>query len=129
MPFLVRIRFKQRFSDLLLAFKQKVIAPGPRTGRGLLVLEPADYSQENRRSWFYSPNLRRVFRAPYNGLDTPALNADGLRLSDEFDMFNGTPYLFEWKLLGKREIYVPYNAYRLHSDTLDYAEYCAPPPH
>ena len=113
---------KEKFPGLLFSFKQKVISPGARAGLGLLVVEPLDYSQKGRSSWRYSPDLRRVFRTPFAGLDNPAPNSDALRIVDEFDMFNGTPFLFEWKLLGKREIYIPYNAYRLHSDDLDYAD-------
>jgi hypothetical protein len=31
-------------------------------------------------------------------------------------MFNGAPDRYEWKLVGKKEMLVPYNSYRLHSD-------------
>jgi hypothetical protein len=37
-------------------------------------------------------------------------------------MFNGAPDRYEWKLLGKRELIVPYNSYRLHSDKVTYDE-------
>jgi hypothetical protein len=113
---------KTRFPDILAAFKQKLVSPGSRSGFGQLSLEPLDYSDQNRNSWLYSANLRRVFRTPFAGLDTPAPNSDALRTVDQFDMFNGTPYLFNWTLLGKREIYVPYNAYRLHSKELAYSD-------
>ena len=38
------------------------------------------------------------------------------------DMFNGALDRFDWQLIGKREMYVPYNAYRAHSDDLDYGD-------
>jgi hypothetical protein len=41
---------------------------------------------------------------------------------DELDLFNGPPDRFEWQLLGKRELYVPYNAYRLHGDDVGAGE-------
>jgi hypothetical protein len=34
---------------------------------------------------------------------------------DDFWLFNGPPDRFDWELLGKREMLIPYNAYRLHS--------------
>jgi hypothetical protein len=37
-------------------------------------------------------------------------------------MFNGSPQRYDWKLIGKREIYVPYNAYRLQDGKLKYAD-------
>jgi hypothetical protein len=32
-----------------------------------------------------------------------------MRTSDQFDMFNGSPDKYYWKLVGKKEIYIPYN--------------------
>ena len=33
-------------------------------------------------------------------------------------MFNGAPDRYDWKLVGKKEMLVPYNAYKLHSNTV-----------
>jgi mannose-6-phosphate isomerase-like protein (cupin superfamily) len=41
-------------------------------------------------------------------------------------MYNGSPERYDWELLGKKEIYVPYNSYRLHSDELSYDELLQP---
>jgi len=30
-------------------------------------------------------------------------------------MYNGSPERYNWKLVGKQELYVPYNSYKLHS--------------
>ena len=106
------------FPNLLLAYKQKVIAPGFITGNGALALDSLNHNKARRETWLYSPDLRRVLRAPFSGHDNPMLNSDALRFNDEGDMFNGSPALFDWTLLGKREIYIPYNAYRLHSGQL-----------
>jgi hypothetical protein len=113
---------KMRFPSLLAAFKQKVVSPGALAGFGQLTLEPWDFTSGDRNTWVYSPDLRRVFRTPFSGFDNPAPNTDSLRFADENDMFNGSPYLFDWTLKGKREIYVPYNAYRLHSNKHSYAD-------
>jgi len=110
---------KTRFPDLLGAFKQKVLAPGFLAGSGRLAVESINYNDVQRLSWIYSPDLRRVLRSPFSGYDNPSPNTDALRFNDEIDMFNGSPALFSWELLGKRELYIPYNAYRLHSDALE----------
>ena len=109
---------KARFPDLLGAFKQKVMAPAFLSGSGRLAVDSINYNNVRRMSWLYSPDLRRVLRTPFGGYDNPSPNTDALRFNDELDMFNGSPVLFDWKLLGKREIYIPYNAYRLHSGAL-----------
>jgi ligand-binding sensor domain-containing protein len=49
-----------------------------------------------------------------------------MRTSDQFDMFNGAPDRYEWKLVGKKEMYVPYNSYKLHSDSLKYDDILKP---
>ncbi len=101
-----------------MGFMQKILAPGSEAGFGQLLLDTHNYVAAQRQSWVYNPNLRRVLRAPLRGFDSPAPQSDGLRLQDENDMFNGSPALFDWKLLGKRELYIPYNAYRLETDGL-----------
>ena len=111
---------ESRYPHTSIAFKQKILAPGALTGFGHLLLEPLDYTRQQRQSWVYNANLRRVMRRPTAGFDAPAPQSDGLRFQDEMDMFNGSPALFDWKLLGKREFYIPYNDYKLHSGAGDY---------
>ena len=106
------------YPNLLLAFKKKVFAPGFITGSGLLVHDFLNINKARRQTWIYSPDLRRVLRTPFSGYDNPTANTDSLRFNDEGDMYNGSPSLFNWTLLGKREMYIPYNAYRLHSGEL-----------
>jgi hypothetical protein len=108
--------FKRAHPNVMLALKSKIIAPDLRSGDGFLVIEPIDQTRDPRKTWNYSRSLRRVLRNPYFGYDHPAPDSDGLRTVDEFDLFNGPPDRFEWQLHGKRELYVPYNAYRLHGD-------------
>lgn len=52
--------------------------------------------------------------------------SDGLRTTDDFDMFNGSPSRYNWELVGKQEVLIPYNDYRLHSDKLDYEDILTP---
>ena len=59
-------------------------------------------------------------RAPNVAFGNPGTASDGLRTSDQLDLFNGSPERYDWTLVGKREIYVPYNSYLLHSDKLKY---------
>jgi hypothetical protein len=54
--------------------------------------------------------------------DTPALGANGLLHEDQSEGYSGSPGRYEWKLRGKRELFVPYNAYRLHDEAVAYSE-------
>ena len=104
--------------NVILFFIQETIAPARLAGEILLVHETLDQTKEQRKAWLYNPGQRRVRRAPNVAFDNPGTASDGLRTSDQFDIFNGSPERYDWKLVGKQEIIVPYNAYPLHSNKL-----------
>ncbi len=100
----------------LLLFLQEVIAPARLAGQILLVHETLDQVKEPRKAWTYNPGQRRVRLAPNIAYDNPGTASDGQRTSDQLDMYNGAPDRYDWKLVGKKEHYIPYNSYKLHSD-------------
>ena len=102
--------------NVIVLFIQETTAPARLAGEILLVHETLDQSKEQRRAWLYNPGQRRVRRAPNVAFDNPGTGSDGLRTSDQFDLYNGSPERYDWKLVGKQEIVVPYNAYKLHSN-------------
>ncbi len=105
-------------SNTLIYFKQAVTSPARLAGSILVAHETMDQVKEPRRAWVYNAGRRRVARAPNIAYDNPGTAADGQRTSDQFDMYNGAPDRYEWKLVGKKEMIVPYNSYKLHSDKL-----------
>jgi hypothetical protein len=113
-------------SNTLIYFKQAPIAPARVAGSILIAHETMDQVKEPRRAWVYNAGRRRVTRAPNVAYDNPGTNADGQRTSDQFDMFNGAPDRYEWTLVGKKEMIVPYNSYKLHSDKLKTADILKP---
>ena len=102
--------------NVIAYFIQETIAPARLAGEILLVHETLDQAKENRRAWLYNPGQRRVRRAPNVAFDNPGTGSDGLRTSDQFDVYNGSPERYNWKLVGRKEMYIPYNSYMLHSD-------------
>ncbi len=117
---------EEKLGNILLFFKQRVLAPARLAGGILLVHETLDQVKENRRAWFYNKGQRRVRRAPNVAYDNPGVGSDGMRTNDQFDMFNGAIDRYDWKLVGKREVYVPYNSYKLHNDKLKYSDILTP---
>ena len=107
-------------SNILFYFKQRVTAPSRLAGNVLLVHETLDQIKEPRMAWLYNAGQRRVRRAPQVSYDGPGTAADGLRTSDNLDMYNGAPDRYEWKLNGKKEMYISYNNYELDSPKLKY---------
>jgi len=110
----------------LYNFIGKFLSPASMVGNIALVYEPVDQVKEPRSAWTYSFGQRRVRRAPIIAYDTPVEGSEGLITNDDYDAFNGAPDRYDWKLLGKREIYVGYNAYRVASKKLKYEEILKP---
>lgn len=113
---------EEKLNNRILLFKQEVVAPARLAGNVLLVHETLNQVKEPRAAWVYNPGQRRVRRAPNVAYDNPGTASDSLRTSDQFDMFNGAPDRYDWKLIGKKEMYIPYNSYKLHSDKLKYKD-------
>lgn len=108
--------------NVLVYFMQRVTAPARLTGNVLLVHETINQLEEPRKAWIYNAGQRRVRRAPQVAYDGPGTAADGLRTADNFDLFSGAPDKYNWKLLGKKEIYIPYNNYELASKANSYKD-------
>ncbi|HHS7809988.1 MULTISPECIES: DUF1329 domain-containing protein [Pseudomonas] len=108
--------------NILFYFKQKVTAPARLAGTVLLVHETLDQVKEPRKAWVYATGQRRVRQAPQVSYDGPGTAADGLRTSDNLDMYNGAPDRYDWKLEGKKEMYIASNSYKIDSPTLKYAD-------
>ncbi len=113
-------------NNVILYFKQKVIAPARLAGFILLAHETLNQIKQPRNAWTYNTGQRRVRRAPNVAYDNPGTASDGLRTSDQFDMFNGAPDRYDWKLVGRKEMIVPYNDYKLHSKDVKYKDILTP---
>ena len=117
---------EEELDNTMILFKQKVLAPARLAGDLLLAHETMNQVLEPRSAWVYNPGQRRVRRAPNVAYDNPGTTSDGLRTADQFDMFNGAVDRYDWTLVGKRELYVPYNSYRLHGADLAFDDILAP---
>ena len=113
-------------NNVIILFKQRVMAPARLVGQIFLAHETMNQAKQHRMSWIYNPGQRRVRRAPNVAFDNPGTASDGLRTSDQLDMYNGSPQRYNWELVGKKEIYVPYNAYKLDSSELSYKDILQP---
>ncbi|NVK24355.1 MAG: DUF1329 domain-containing protein [Gammaproteobacteria bacterium] len=109
-------------SNIVFRFRQQITEPARLAGTALLVHETLDQIKKPRQAWTYNSGQRRVRRAPNVAYDAPGSASDGLRTTDDFDMYNGAPDRYNWKLVGKQELLIPYNSYKLHSDSLQYED-------
>ena len=88
--------------------------------------EPVHFGKDKRLAWSYDPGTRRVRQVPEYGFDQPMAGTGGKMTIDQDRLFNGAPLRYDWKSLGKKEIYVPANTYRLHGNDVKYADLLKP---
>lgn len=111
-----------RKDNILYYYKQRVTAPARLAGTVVLAHETINQVKEPRLAWVYNAGQRRVRRAPQLAYDGPGTASDGLRTSDNLDLYNGAPNRYDWKLIGKQEMYIAYNNYKLDSPQLKYSD-------
>ncbi|WP_433771637.1 DUF1329 domain-containing protein [Pseudomonas putida] len=96
---------------LLTRARANYSGPARRAGEAVMTF---DYTatERGRKAFQYLPGQRRVRLAPDLAYDTPNASTSGMSTIDDINLFNGRMDRFDWKLAGKKEMYVPYNAYR-----------------
>src|SRR5262249_6805568 len=100
-------------TDTFYRLKVQYTGPARRSGEALMVIDPLNPVERGRRAWQYLPGQRRVKLAPDISYDTPNPGTGGATTYDDAFVFNGQMDRFDFKLVGKREMYIPYNTYRL----------------
>ena len=108
--------------NILYYFASELLPPSRDNGRALLVHETIDQVASPRSAWIYNPGQRRVRRAPTLAYDTPI---DGI-YADDTDMYNGATDRYDWKLVGKQTLLVPYHNYAMEKQGREVAELVKP---
>ncbi|MDT8303561.1 MAG: DUF1329 domain-containing protein, partial [Sedimentisphaerales bacterium] len=93
--------------------KAVILMSGPpvRAGEGSAVWANKDSSED--AAWSYFPGQRRVRQLPSPCCDTPNPGLSGLATFDEIANWFGRTVRYDWKIIGKKEVYLPYNENRL----------------
>ncbi len=81
-------------------------APAYRAGE-LVMLH--DKLNNSRLAWQYLVGQRRVRRAPTMCCDTPNFFSSGVDFFDQIFIMFGPFDNYKWKIIGKKEMYIPYN--------------------
>ncbi|WP_411887238.1 DUF1329 domain-containing protein [Hydrocarboniphaga effusa] len=113
-------------SGEFLRYLSRTIAPPRLAGTFILVHEKAGTGEAGRAAWLYTPALKRIRRAPTVCCDNPYEGTDGHQFYDQVDMFNGSLERYNWKLVGKKEIYIPYDSNKIAGNTIKYKDLVRP---
>lgn len=98
----------------------EVLQPVRDRGNTSVNHEPYNYESGSRVAWTYNAGTRRVRLSPGYGYDQSLGGSNGNMTIDDERLFNGGPDRFNWELIGKKEMYVPANAYEVNSDEVSY---------
>ena len=113
-------------SGEFLKYLSRTVAPPRLAGTFILVHEKAGLGNDGRAAWLYSPGIKRIRRAPTVCCDNPYEGTDGHQFYDQVDIFNGALERYNWKLVGKKEMYIPYSSYKLAGPMTKYKDLAKP---
>jgi hypothetical protein len=94
--------------------RERSDAPEALAGRGYLSWQSSNIARDHLQAWQYLPRERRVRKSPTLSYDTPTPDGAGIESFDDYYVFSGSPDRYDFKLVGKREMYIPYNNNRFH---------------
>ena len=97
-----------------LVLMSNVMGPPAQAGQMILQKFSADFTQKDDAIWMYTPGQRRVRVAPEAKYDTPAATVGGAMFFEEINSYNGRMDRFDYKLAGKKEMFIPYNNYKAY---------------
>ena len=101
---------KKKTYNSMFGFWTELYSPATSAGTQFLNYYLPD-ATDTSKVWFYTPGQRRVRRAPEFTYDTPMGSYAGVIVWDEPFGFVGRMDRFDMKLVGKKELLVPYNVY------------------
>ena len=121
LPFYYKDGAVDKFGGEFLLIRQLQTDPPFKAGESILLRDPVDQIGRGRQAWQYLTGQRRVRRAPTIAFDGPDFVSSGQNYFDEVFMFLGSLERYNWKLVGKKEVYVPYNNNRFVNAKTDEA--------
>lgn len=86
-----------------------VTEPPANAGQAMMTIDYVDNFNKPKDGWQYVPGQRRVRKSPSLVYDTPDASAAGLANFDDVNLFIGAQDRYQVKLVGKREMIIPYN--------------------
>lgn len=87
--------------------------PPALAGQG--IVQRYSLKQASAETYYYFPGQRRVRRMPTYMYDAPQIGFENNYALDEPWLFNGPIDRFDWKIVGKKELYVPYHSFDIYN--------------
>ncbi|VVO78028.1 hypothetical protein PS874_01518 [Pseudomonas fluorescens] len=97
----------------------KQVAPARIAGDANMITFTSNPSSFKNQGWQYQQGNRRVRVNPQAEYDFPTVVSGGSAFYDETGLFLGKMDKFDFKLIGKKEMYIPYNTQRTLNATVE----------
>jgi len=118
-PYYYRDGTPENFNGYFILARMSTTGPPLKAGEASLFREPVNKLDPGRQVWQYLVGQRRIRRAPDVSYDNPSTLTSGLSFYDEGYLFSGAMDRYEWKLVGKKEMFIPYNTQQFHTQKVD----------
>lgn len=97
--------------DAFFGFSATLNSPPSSAGIVFLNYYTPNAAEGGQRVWFYTPGQRRVRLAPEFSYDVPIASYGGVTVWDDIYGYLGRLDRFDFKVVGKKEMLVPYNVF------------------
>ncbi len=101
------------FNSVLALYRIQYSAPPQRDGEAIIAVNSINYSVTSKRVWQYLTGQRRLRLAPNLAYDTVYPDCGGFMNSDEDRIMGPDADRYDMRIVGKREMYIPYNVNKL----------------
>lgn len=118
-PYYYRDGTPERFNGYFALARMITTGPPLKAGEASAYHEPVNKLDPGRQVWLYLVGQRRIRRAPDVAYDNPSSLTSGLSFYDEGYLFSGNMDRYDWKLLGKKEMFIPYNTQQFYTQKVD----------
>ena len=118
-PYYYRDGTPERFNGYYALARMITTGPPLKAGEASALHEPVNKLDPGRQVWQYLVGQRRIRRAPDVAYDNPSTLTSGLSFYDEGYLFSGNMDRYDWKLLGKKEMFIPYNTQQFYTQKVD----------
>ncbi|KRB93536.1 DUF1329 domain-containing protein [Noviherbaspirillum sp. Root189] len=95
----------------------RLINAGPPVRAGEAINGRLNVDSDKDQSYVYLAGQRRTRKLPNACCDTPTPATAGVMTFDELEVWSGRLDRFDWKLVGKKEVLIPYNTNKLNKPT------------
>lgn len=110
---------RERFDGTSVVLYRTTTKPDREAGTIALAREYWDFGRRPTQAWAYVPGTRRVKQVAEIAGDYP-IGPGGFHTVDDTGLWAQSPRRYDWELLGRREIFIPYHNNRLDDPGLPY---------